>query len=68
MQMHVAVQLSWTRTIQDLHKLDFQSAVPNAHSALRNARHFRDLALHAQDLLLLSRCATCQSRSPLVKD
>ena len=53
--MHVAVQLSWTRTVQDLHKLDFQSAVPNAHSAVRNARHFRDLALHTQELLLLSR-------------
>jgi len=40
---------------QDMRKLDFQSAVPNAHTALRNAKHFRDLAVHTQELLLLSR-------------
>ena len=55
-QMHVAIQLSWSHTLQDLHKLDFQSAVPNAHTALRNAKHFRDLALHTQELMLLSSC------------
>ena len=31
-QMHVAIQLSWTKTLQDLHRLDFQAAVPNAHT------------------------------------
>ena len=55
-QMHVAVRLSWSRTLQDVHRLDFQNAVPNAHTAVRNARHFRDLAVHTQELLLLSSC------------
>jgi len=31
-QMHVAVQLSWTKTLQSLHRLDFQNAVPDAHT------------------------------------
>jgi len=122
-QMHVAVQLTWTKTTQSLHRLDFQSAIPDAHTvrppsrlplaaslgqhharlrpfarhwtsrlrtaykwtrprvpcaaarrspplsvltclapatrdaqALRNAKHFRDLALHTQELMLLSSC------------
>ncbi len=31
-QMHVAIQLSWTKTTQSLHLLDFQSAIPDAHT------------------------------------
>ncbi|EKX49685.1 hypothetical protein GUITHDRAFT_162074 [Guillardia theta CCMP2712] len=55
-QLHVAVKLSWKKAIADVHRLDFQSALPNVHSALRNARHFRNLARHTQELLLLSSC------------
>jgi len=55
-QMHVAVRLSWGKALHEVHRLNYQDAIPHVHTALRNARHFRDLAQHSQQLLLLSGC------------
>ena len=53
-QLHVAVKMSWSKAMREVHKQNFQEAIPHVHTAARNARHFRDLAVHAQQLLLLS--------------
>jgi len=63
-QMHVAIKLSWKSALSDVRKLDFQSAIPHVHAALRNAHHFRDLALHTEQLLLLSQCLSPLYNAP----
>jgi len=55
-QMHVAVKLSWRKALIAVHRLDFQDAIPHVHAAVRNANHFRDLAVHTGHLLKLSGC------------
>jgi len=55
-QMHVAIKLSWKSALTDIRKLDFQSAIPHVHTAVRNARHFKELAEQTEQLLMLSSC------------
>ncbi len=48
----MAVKLSWRKALQAVHKLDFQDAIPHVHSALRSARHFKDLAQHSEKVFV----------------
>ena len=52
-QLHVAARLAWGKAAAAAHRLDFDGAVPHAHTAARSARAFRDLAAHTEKLLLL---------------
>eukprot|EP00961_Rhodomonas_salina_P187701 2533281-Rhodomonas_salina.1 len=51
-QMHVAIKLSWKSALTDIRKLDFQSAIPHVHTAVRNARHFKELAEQTEQVPL----------------
>jgi hypothetical protein len=63
-QMHVSVKLAWRKALLSVHKLDFQEAIPHVHSAVRNARHFRDLAVHTRHLLQLTGCMAPVHQAP----
>ena len=49
----MAARLAWGKAAAAAHRLDFDGAVPHAHTAARSARAFRDLAAHTEKLLLL---------------
>ncbi len=63
-QLHVAARLAWSKALAAAHRLDFDGAIPHAHTAARSARAFRDLAAHTEKLLLL-RCVAARSAPSL---
>ncbi len=63
-QLHVAARLAWSKALAAAHRLDFDGAIPHAHTAARSARAFRDLATHTEKLLLLRCVATTGPHRP----
>ncbi len=60
----MAARLAWSKALAAAHRLDFDGAIPHAHTAARSSRTFRDLAAHTEKLLLL-RCMLTRSHSTL---
>jgi hypothetical protein len=60
----VAARLAWSKALAAAHRLDFDGAIPHAHTAARSARAFRDLATHTEKLLLLRCVATTGPHCP----